>query len=253
MARFAVPQSEEDKLTVRHILDIAVRSEQSFRPLYSNFLDDRQLAICEAALKSNWKGSYVTVGGYNDAERRIIAFGANDESEAFPPFEALVFNYPSDYGLSHRDFLGSLMALGIKRELLGDILVGKGRTVVFVCDAAVPLVMEMTKVGKCGVIVTQDFTGADIPQQKYDEIRSTVASLRLDAVISTGLRMSREKTSELIKSKGVMHNRIMTFSPSDKVEEGDRFSIRGFGKMELSEVGGQSKKDRLFIIIRKYR
>ena len=253
MARFAVPQSEEDKLTVRHILDIAVRSEQSFRPLYSTFLDDRQLAICEAALKSSWRGSYITVGGYPDAERRVIAFGINDESEAYPPFEALVFNYPADSGLSHRDFLGSIMALGIKRELLGDILVGKVRTAVFVCSAALPLVREMTKVGNCGVRITDDFTEADIPQQEYDEIRSTVASLRLDAVISTGLRMSREKTAELIKSKGVMHNRIMTFCPSDKVEEGDKFSIRGFGKLELSEIGGQSKKDRLFITIRKYR
>ena len=253
MPRPAVPLNEEDRLTVRHLLDIAVRSEHSFRTLYSTFLDDRQLAMCEAALKSNWVGKFVTMGGYPDAERRMIAFGVDDADEAYPPFEALVFNYPSDAELSHRDFLGSLMALGIKRELLGDILVGNGRTVVFVCDAAVPLVKEMTKVGKCGVKITDDFTEKDIPKQEYDEMRSTVASLRLDAVVSTALRLSREKSAELIKSKGVMHNRVMTFSPSEKVSEGDRFSVRGFGKFELSEVGGQSKKDRQFITVRKYR
>ena len=253
MSRPAIPISDEDRLTLRHVLDIARRSEQSYHPLYSAFLDDRQLAFCEAALKSEWAGSFVTLGGYTEAERRVICFGVSDESEADLPFQAIVFNYPENAGLSHRDFLGSLMALGIKRELLGDILVGKNRTTVFVLDSVVLPVSQMTKVGSCGVRISYDFTDADIPMQEYDEIHSTVASLRLDAVISTGLRMSREKASELIKSKGVMHNRVMTFSPSERVEEGDRFSVRGFGKLMLSEVGDRSKKDRLFITIRKFR
>ena len=238
---------------MRHILDLAERSGRTAQPLYSNFLDDRQLAFCETALKSEWKGAFVSLGGYPDAERRIIAFGVCDESEAYPPIEALVFNYPSSAGLSHRDFLGSLMALGLKRELFGDILVGDGRTAVFVTDTAVPLVKEMTKVGSCGVTITDDFTDADIPIQEYDEIRSTVASLRLDSVISVGFRISREKAAELIRTKGVMHNRVMSCSPSDKVSEGDRFSVRGLGKIELSEVGDRSRKDRLFITVRKFR
>ena len=193
------------------------------------------------------------LGGYSQAERRVIAFGIDDETDAELPFKAVVFNYPEDRHLSHRDFLGSLMALGIKRELVGDILVGNGRTAVFIMNTAIPLVKEMTKVGSCGVKITEDFSDADIPAQEYDELRSTVASLRLDAVISAWLRLSREKSAELIKSKGVLHNRVMTFSPSDRVEEGDRFSIRGFGKMELSEIGGQSKKDRIFITVRKFK
>lgn len=193
------------------------------------------------------------LGGYSQAERRVIAFGIDDETDAELPFKAVVFNYPEDRHLSHRDFLGSLMALGIKRELVGDILVGNGRTAVFIMNTAIPLVKEMTKVGSCGVKITEDFSDADIPEQEYDELRSTVASLRLDAVISAWLRLSREKSAELIRSKGVLHNRVMTFSPSDRVEEGDRFSIRGFGKMELSEIGGQSKKDRIFITVKKFK
>ena len=231
MLRPAIPLNDEDRLLLRHILDLAQRSETSYHMLFSTFLDDRQLAICEAALKSEWVGDFVTLGGYPDAERRIIAFGAGSEDGISPPFKAVVFNHPE--GLTHRDFLGSLMVLGIKRELLGDILVGKSRTAVFVYDTA--------------------FSESDIPVQEYDEIHSTVASLRLDAVIATGLRISRDRAAELIRSKGVMHNRVMTFSPSDKVAEGDRFSVRGFGKLELFEAGGQSRKDRLFITIRKFR
>ena len=251
MLRPAIPLNDEDRLLLRHILDLAQRSETSYHMLFSTFLDDRQLAICEAALKSEWVGDFVTLGGYPDAERRIIAFGAGSEDGISPPFKAVVFNHPE--GLTHRDFLGSLMVLGIKRELLGDILVGKSRTAVFVYDTAFPLVAEMTKVGRSGIRITYDFSESDIPVQEYDEIHSTVASLRLDAVIATGLRISRDRAAELIRSKGVMHNRVMTFSPSDKVAEGDRFSVRGFGKLELFEAGGQSRKDRLFITIRKFR
>lgn len=246
-----IPFSDDDKLLVRHILDLAVRSEKVGRPLYSNFLDDRQLAICETALKSDY--SFITLGGYDGAERRVIAFGVDDEDEAFPPFKAVVFNYPEGAGLSHRDFLGSLMALGIKRELLGDILVGNKRTSVFAINSALPLIKELTKIGSCGVRITDDFSPNDIPEQEFDEIHSTVASLRLDSVIATALRLSREKAAELIKSKGVMHNRVMTFNTSEKVTEGDRFSVRGFGKCELYKIGGQSKKDRIFITIRKFR
>ena len=249
----AVPLNDEDRLVLRHILDLAERSERSFKPLYSAFLDERQLSMCEAALRSNQAGNFAMLGGYSQAERRVIAFGIDDEPDAEPPFKAVVFNYPEDRHLSHRDFLGSLMALGIKRELVGDILVGNGRTAVFIMNTAIPLVKEMTKVGSCGVKITEDFSDADIPEQEYDELRSTVASLRLDAVISAWLRLSREKSAELIRSKGVLHNRVMTFSPSDRVEEGDRFSIRGFGKMELSEIGGQSKKDRIFITVKKFK
>lgn len=253
MPHKALPLSDEDRLLLRHILDIAARSEKSYKPLYSAFLDDRQLAMCEAALKSNKAADFITLGGYDGAERRVIAFGDFGEAEPDPPFSAVVFNYPADRELSHRDFLGSLMALGIKRELLGDILVGKGRTAVFVCEQALPLVREITKVGSCGVKITEDFSEADVPAQEYDEIRSTVASLRVDAVAAAAFRMSREKTAELIRSKGISHNRVISFSPSDKVEEGDRFSVRGLGKFELYEIGGQSKKDRIFITIRKFR
>ena len=253
MPRPAVPLSDEDKLLVRHILDISERSRKSPRALYSTFLDDRQLAMCEAALKSNKEDDFETLGGYDGAERRVIAFGISWDEYFEPPFSAVVFNYPSDRELSHRDCLGSLMALGIKREMIGDILVGKGRTAVFVMNAALPLVQDMSKVGSCGVKITDDFSEDDIPEQEFDEIRTTVASLRLDAVTAAAFRISREKSADLIRQKGVNHNRVMTFSPSDKVSEGDKFSVRGFGKFELSEVGGQSKKDRIFITIRKYR
>ncbi len=242
---------EDDKLLVRHILDLCEQCERSFSPRFSAFMDERSLGICEAALRSA-KEPCITDGGYSDAVRRVIALLPDGMDEYTPPFTAVVFNYRRQDAPTHRDFLGSLMSLEIKRELIGDILVGETRTVVFISNRALPLIKDITKIGRVGVRISFDFCKEDIPEQKFEEITSTVASLRLDAVISTAFRISREKAQELIRAKGVLLNHIETFDVSKKVDEGDSFSIRGFGKACLSEIGGQSKKDRIFITIKKY-
>ncbi len=243
--------TDDDRILVRHILDLCAQRERSYSARFSAFMDERSLGICEAALRSA-KEPYITDGGYTGAVRRIIALLPYDADHYTMPYTAVVFNYREADKPTHRDFLGSLMSLEIKRELIGDILVGDKRTVVFVMNTALPLVKDITKIGRTGVRVSFDFCESDIPEQKFEEIHSTVASLRLDAVISTAFRISREKAQELIKAKGVLINHEETFDVSSKVCEGDNFSIRGFGKACLSEIGGQSKKDRSFITIKKY-
>lgn len=256
MSKFVAPSAfnDDDKILVRHILDLARQSELSQRPRFSAFLDERQAALCESALQREHIDFYSLCGGYDGAMRSCICFdpcgyGIDDAL----PFKAVVFNYRAADNPSHRDFLGSLMALEIKREMIGDILVGDERTTVFVYNTALPLVNEMTKIGKVGVSISFDFCEDDIPPQQFDEITSTVASLRLDAVLSVALRISREKVSELIKAKGVLLNRVMTYNTSAKVDEGDTFSVRGLGKFELAQIGGNSKKDRIFITIKKFK
>lgn len=256
MNKFVVPSvfNDDDKILVRHILDLARQSESSGRPRFSAFLDERQAALCESALTREHIEFYSLNGGYDGAMRVCICFdpmryGIDDAL----PFTPVVFNYRAQDKPSHRDFLGSVMALEIRREMIGDILVGETRAVVFAYNTALPLVSEMTKVGKVGVTISFDFDESDIPPQQYDEITSTVASLRLDAILSVGLHISREKASELIKAKGVLLNRIMTYNTSARIDEGDTFSVRGFGKFELSRIGGNSKKDRIFITIKKFK
>ncbi len=242
---------EDDKLLVRHVLDLCSQRERSYSPRFSAFLDERSLGICESALRSA-KEQYITDGGYPDAKRRVIVLLPDGMEDYTAPFSPVVFNYREQDAPTHRDFLGSLMSLEIKRELLGDILVGKTRTVVFVSNRVLPLIENITKIGRVGVNVSFDFCEEDIPEQKFEEIHSTVASLRLDAIVSTAFRISREKSQDLIKAKGVLLNHAETFDISKKIDEGDSFSIRGFGKACLSEIGGQSKKDRIFITIKKY-
>lgn len=242
--------TEEEILLARHVLDLAGQALHSGRGRASSFLDERQLIICRAALSKEGYSDYEVAGGHANASRCVIVFRGYGD---IMPFTPVVFNYREADKPSHRDFLGSLMALNIKREMIGDILVGDRRTVVFVLNQVLSIVSEVAKIGRTGVKVSLDFTEADIPEQEFEEVKATVQSLRLDAVLSSAIRFSREKTQELIRSKGVVLNHLTTFESSEKMSEGDVFSVKGFGKFILKEIGGVSKKDRIFIIIDKYK
>lgn len=217
-------------------------------------MDERQLALCCVSLERHSKDSelpdYELSGGYDEAERRVIIFSGYGYTV---PFSPVVFSGRDVGKLTHRDFLGTLMSLNIKREMIGDILVGEERTVAFVMNSVLPLVEELSKVGGVGVTISHDFSEDDIPEKKFDVINATVKSLRIDAVLSDAIGLSREKTQALIRSEGVLLNHLMIFEPSESVNEGDVFSLRGKGKFILNHVGGMSKKDRIFVTIYKFK
>lgn len=245
-------QNDEDKFLVKHILDLSRQRDFSQMPRFSAFLDERQLALCTDVLRT-YGISFTTDGGYNDANRRVIAFLPEYQDAYDLPYTPVVFNYRRQDKPSHRDILGSLMALEIKRETVGDILISETRAVAFILNSVLPLLSDMTKVGKCGVKITYDFSPADIPEQEYQDITSTVATVRLDSVLALTFGFSREKSKEIIKTKGVILNGIQSFDASERINEGDVFSLRGYGKAKLYQIGGQSKKNRIFITVKKYK
>lgn len=247
--------NDDEKVLVRHIIDLGRGSSASGHSRFSCFLDERQLALCLLSLeRCSHDGEnlpdYECLGGYDTAERRVIIFSGYGYAV---PFSPVVFSGRNIGSLSHRDFLGTLMSLNIKREMVGDILVGEKCTVVFVMNSVLPLVDEITKIGGVGVCVSHDFSETDIPERKFDIINTTVKSLRIDAVLSDAIGYSREKTQAFIRSEGVLLNHLVIFDPSEKVSEGDVFSLRGKGKFILNRVGGISKKDRIFITIYKFK
>ena len=167
---------------------------------------------------------------------------------------ALRVRYRAEEGITHRDLLGSLMALGVVRAKLGDILVSETSADVIICaDASEYLLREWTSAGHAKL--TAERVGLDalaVPELKVKEIRDTVATLRLDAVASTGFAMSRAKAAELIASGRVQLNHREVTKPDAPVTQGDIVSARGLGKFELTEAGGLSKKGRTAILVRRY-
>ncbi len=242
--------TDEERVLTRHLVDLAKQSEASGRARFSCFLDERQQILCGAELSKEGYENYEFIGGYEGAVRRAAVFHGFGDAIPFTP---VVFNYREADKPTHRDFLGSLMALDIKREMVGDILVSDGRCVVFVMNSVLSVVSGVSKIGKFGVKISYDFSEDDIPQQEFEKITATVQSLRLDSVLSNAIRISREKAQELIKAKGVVLNHVEVYDSSLKIEEGDIFSVKGFGKFVLKEIGGFSKKDRIFITIDKFK
>ena len=154
--------------------------------------------------------------------------------------------------LSHRDFLGSILGCGIKREKVGDIILDEDRAyVACMSDISRYLLYNLNKVGSVAVSVSE----TEAPQKKEEKVKviaSTVASLRLDSVIATGYGVSRAKAVEAVKSGKAKVNWEDTESVSREMKQGDIISLRGKGRIVLEEVAGTTKKDRIRITIKKY-
>ena len=145
------------------------------------------------------------------------------------------------------------MGLRIKRDSVGDILVGEGKSAVFLrSSVAGEVTSALTKVGRAGVKLREGYDGSINIEQKIQEISGTVASMRADCILSLAARISREKSAQLIKNVGIEIDHMPKNSPKILLEEGCTFSVRGYGKFKLLSVDGTTKKDRIHITLNKF-
>ena len=247
----------DERVLLAHVLDKCEQSRSRNIPTHTDFLSPAEqrgaLDLLHAAAVHD---GYALVGGYERAERRMLCFLPpwQDEPDASEHMTALRVGWHETERLTHRDLLGSLMALGVVRGKLGDILAAEQTADVIVSrDVADYLLQEWKSAGRAKLRVARiEPDELAVPEQKVKELRDTVATLRLDAVTAVGFSMSRAKAAELIASGRVQRNYRETTKPDAAVAEGDVISARGLGKFELSEVGGLSKKGRTAICVRRY-
>ena len=198
-------------------------------------------------------------GGYDEAERKMLVFlpeYLEEENlyEEDSPLVCLRASFFEADALSHRDFLGALMGAGIARETVGDICVGKGYCDFFVTAEIAPYIEQnffsagRTKL-RLSKIPLQD---AHIPEPEIKEIKDTVASLRLDSVISSGFRIGRSLAAQYISAGKAAIDGLPCEKPDKPVSEGMRISVRGLGKIKLASVNGKTKKDRISVVIHRY-
>ncbi len=158
--------------------------------------------------------------------------------------------------LSHRDWLGSLMSLGIKREILGDIVVWDDFHAVLFCQTkgAAYLISELKKAGRDAVrAVPCRLPAGFVPRQQYVSIRGTVASPRADGVVRALCNVSREDAAALIQRGMVEINYDPIEEADRRIEPGDILSVRGYGKFKIDEVGQPTGRGRLHLTARKYQ
>lgn len=245
--------SAEDRLLVSHITDMMDICGKSYCPKFSSFLDERQAALAQSALNERGFERYGFYGGYENASRKVLGvFPEYCEDEEYP-VSAITFRYRENDKLSHRDFLGAFMSRQIKREMLGDIVVGKGSTTAFVYSTVKDVLLsEITKIGSVGVKSEEDDAPHIEVEQAFTEKNGSVSSLRLDSVLALAAGISRGKAADIIKGSGVTVNYRTVESASCNLDSGDVFSARGFGKFILFSVNGKTKKDRYHITVKKY-
>lgn len=249
--------NSEDRLFAARLSDIVSRSERDGICCFSNFLDEKQCAEAERWCRHN-AGSlmYTLYGGYPEARRRILAVFPDyceDYITEEVPIKCLTFTFRKEDRLTHRDFLGTFMGLRLKREVIGDIIVDEGIAQVFVTEIAAKLIMSVvSKIGRTGVKITDDQPYKLEVKQKFQIISGTVASMRLDCVVSLAAGISRENAARLIRSEKVDINHFKALSVSQELRTGDVLSIRGSGRFVISEINGQTKKGRIHINLCKF-
>lgn len=249
--------SPEDKLFEAKLGDMTDRCERYASPVYSSFLDERQCILAQQWCQRNaGELGYSFSGGYEGARRKMLAvfpvFCADYVDNEYP-MKCLTLTFRKEDKLTHRDILGTFMGQRLKREVIGDIIVGEGEAQTFVTDvAAKSLMSSVSKIGRVGVKLT-DSKGFELDtEQSFKEIGGTVASLRFDCVVSLAANLSREKAAALIRADKVEINHFPASSVSQELKEGDTLSIRGSGRYILSSIDGLTKKGRIHINLRKY-
>lgn len=234
------------------VCDTVTICEKTNRPKFLGFLSEEQAAF--AGKVSDLKRvKHKFHGGYDGALRVMLGCFPDWADSIDFPISALTLQYRSSDKLTHRDFLGSLMALGLKRETVGDILIEDGRAVIFLADDIADYVIsQLEKVGRVGVAVKKGFDNPLPVGQRLTELSSTVPSLRLDCIVAALCGISRNQACEKIEQSFVQVNSVFTEKITRKIEDGDVISVRGSGKFVIVSADDITRKNRIILKYKKY-
>lgn len=258
---FVPARNDEERYLMRHIEDLADAAFSRGIARYSAFLSDREQDLARAALgrvgvRDGWRFD----GGWPEAERRVLCLEP-EYSYGECPVRCVQLQCRALPGAAlpaHKDYLGSLMGLELRREALGDIVLPAdtpGTAYVFALETAGELICrELLQVGRTEVTTTLLSLDEvpEFPQAERKTQTATVSSLRLDAVLAAMLHCSRRQACEWIAAGRVEINHLPAESAHAPVYEGDVFTVRGKGRFGLTALPGKSKKDRSIIEFFQY-
>lgn len=245
-------------------LEDLARGALAGRPGVSDFMNPGEQRKTAALLQSGGFSRFRFAGGYDDAERvRAFLFpdyfSREDEDEWIASSIAALRITGSGYEkLKHADFMGAVLALGLRRGKIGDILVPKEAEAVVFYDSLLTGFFfsgecPLTAVGRDKVKLAPFAVGPDFDSgRRYQPVNETVASPRLDCTAAAVTGLSREKVKTMILSGQVSLNYDSECSCDDEVEAGDILSVRGGGKFRITEIENRTRKGRIRLCAQKY-
>ena len=245
--------TEQDLLAAR--LEDSIKLSRK-RLCFLGFLDEAQAAFCQERLSRRQDVAYLSWGGHEYAERVVLGFFPDylEPAPEYFPITPLVLSYRKEDKLTHRDFLGSFMALGVERSVIGDIVVGEGQCVAFLREEMGEYFLRnIQKIGRVGVKPSLHWDGTLPGARQFAERSGVVASERLDCLTAFLCRTSREKAAGLITAGLVFLNHREALSVSQRVKEGDLLSVRKQGRFIIDELGPLTSKGRLVVKCRKFQ
>ena len=252
-----IAHTPEDRMLLAKVWDKINAGLRRNIPGNTCFLSPRELEMTRY-LFGELEGLH-SFGGYEGAERQMLVYLPEylDENALYEedgPLVCLRATFYEGDGPNHRDFLGALMGAGIAREVVGDICVGKDSCDFFVTAEIAPYILQnFTSAGRTKISLTRiPLSDVQVPEPEIKEIKDTLASLRLDSVISSGFRIGRTLAAQYICAGKAAINGLPCEKPDKAVAEGDKISLRGMGKILLRTVGGQTKKGRISVVIDRY-
>lgn len=257
--------NKEEELFQKRMLDLANQADMRNMITYSDFMNLNELNIFHSCAKELSFVKRQLFGGYEFAERQIAAFVPDALSYIYETEEEIQNTFPivcikivplhEKYAeaLTHRDYLGAILNLGIDRSTIGDILVDGTTAYVFCLEQMADyLCKELTRVRHTTVnCIPMELQKMDY-QPKYELIKGSVASVRLDTLLSLAFGSSRSKLTELIEAGKVFVNGKLVTSNGYKIKEQDIISARGLGRFRYIGNATSTRKGRLFVEIEKY-
>jgi RNA-binding protein YlmH len=231
-------------------------AERYYEPQITAFMTPDLVAVFEK-IADSVDITVLQFGAFASAERVRLCFVpyASEPPKQEDYVALLEIQYREKFGsIGHRDVLGALLSLGIQRKKIGDITFD-GARIQFAADAAIAdyLASELSRVGRMGVTVRRRALSDAIERNETRvEAQVSVQSLRLDAVLAAGFNLSRQTAQDLIEADKVKLNHRQELHVSKDVNPGDVISVRGYGRLIVSEILGESKKGRIRLMTERY-
>lgn len=247
----------EEKAFLKQFINYSQKMKQTYRGYYTDFYNKQWMSeLIRKYVGTIDEECYRFFGGYENAERQILGFFPSKDYPYEFPIGCIKIVVKTGIGksLTHRDFLGALMGLGIKRDMIGDIIVTNfGAYIILHNNVMDYIIWNLNSIGRYQSIEINEisFEQIEYKEENIKEVYASVASLRADSVLSSGFGLSRTACAKLIQNDRARCNGL-SISSNTLLKEGDYATIKGYGKIKLHEVIGTSKKGKLRICIYKY-
>jgi RNA-binding protein YlmH len=265
---------DNNKLLIGRIKDLARRADENNYVTHTEFLSQSELYDVTSMCISNGMitgknqingVNYCIYGGISDPERAVMCFlpsyldqeGFLSQEESEPDVVSCILVEPANRKfadeLTHRDFLGALMNLGIERNRIGDIRTDQTKAYVFAMKDVTKLICDELCRIKHTTVKCREVSAAEcdiVPE--FKEIEGTVSSERLDAILAMVYKLSRSKAQELVESESVFVDGKTAYSGGYDLKEGSRVSVRGYGKFVYVGMQKATRKGRLSVKVHKF-